>query len=46
MPENFEKNFKLVEKFSAIGKKRGVTSGQLSLAWIMAQGEDFIPIPG
>ncbi|KAL0631519.1 hypothetical protein Q9L58_009604 [Maublancomyces gigas] len=44
--KNFETNYKLVQKISAIGKKRNVTPGQMSLAWIMAQGEDFIPIPG
>ena len=44
--ENFPKNLKLVEEISAIAKKKGCTSSQLTLAWLMAQGEDVIPIPG
>jgi aryl-alcohol dehydrogenase-like predicted oxidoreductase len=43
---NFENNQRLVEAISQIAKKKNVTPGQLSLAWILAQGEDFIPIPG
>lgn len=45
-PGNFEKNMTLVDELDKIGKKKGVTPGQLTLAWILAQGEDFIPIPG
>lgn len=45
-PENFPKNLKLVDEISALAKKKGCTSGQLTLAWLMAQGEDIIPIPG
>jgi len=44
--ENFPKNLQLVEKLSTLAKKKGCTSGQLSLAWLLAQGEDIIPIPG
>lgn len=44
--ENFGDNLKLAESLGAIAKEKGCTPGQLSLAWIMAQGEDFIPIPG
>jgi aryl-alcohol dehydrogenase-like predicted oxidoreductase len=44
--ENFPKNLDLVEKLMEIGKRKGVTSGQLTLAWLMAQGDDIIPIPG
>lgn len=44
--ENFPKNLELVEKFKAIADKKGCTPGQLALAWLMAQGEDIIPIPG
>ena len=43
--ENFPKNLELVEKISAIAGKKGCTPGQLTLAWLMAQGEDVIPIP-
>lgn len=46
MPENFATNFKLVDALTVLAKKHGATPGQLSLAWIMAQGDDFIPIPG
>lgn len=44
--ENFPKNLELVDKISAIAKKKGVTPTQLTLAWLMAQGDDIIPIPG
>ncbi|KAK6223038.1 aldo/keto reductase [Colletotrichum tabaci] len=45
--DNFRKNTELVDKFAAIGKERhGCTAGQLTLAWLLAQGEDVIPIPG
>ena len=44
--ENFPKNIKLVDQLSALAKKKGCTVGQLTLAWILAQGDDFIPIPG
>lgn len=44
--EHFGENLKLVSKLSEFAKKKGVTSGQLVLAWVLAQGEDFIPIPG
>ncbi|KAL2022151.1 hypothetical protein VTK56DRAFT_5980 [Thermocarpiscus australiensis] len=45
-PENFPKNLELVEKFKAMAAKKGCTPGQLALAWLMAQGDDIIPIPG
>lgn len=44
--ENFPKNLGLVDKLAAIAGKRGCTAGQLTLAWLLAQGEDVIPIPG
>lgn len=44
--ENFPKNLELVEKLSAVAAKKGCTTGQLTLAWLMAQGPDVIPIPG
>jgi aryl-alcohol dehydrogenase-like predicted oxidoreductase len=43
---NFEKNLKFVEKIEALAKKKGCTPGQLSLAWVQAQGNDVCPIPG
>lgn len=44
--ENFPKNLKLVEQLKEIAEKKGCTSGQLTLAWLLKQGEDVIPIPG
>ena len=43
---NFPKNLKLVEQIKDIAHKKGCTPGQLTLAWLLAQGEDVIPIPG
>lgn len=42
--ENFPKNLQLVDKITEIAKKKGVTPSQLTLAWIMAQGDDFFPV--
>ncbi|MBN3899620.1 MAG: aldo/keto reductase [Nostoc sp. NOS(2021)] len=44
--ENFSKNLQLVEQVKAIASEKGVTSSQLALAWLFAQGEDIVPIPG
>ncbi|MEH2053082.1 aldo/keto reductase [Nostoc sp.] len=44
--ENFSKNLQLVEQVKAIATEKGVTSSQLALAWLLAQGEDIVPIPG
>ena len=44
--ENFDKNIKLVEKVEEIANKKGVTTSQLALAWVLAQGQDIVPIPG
>ncbi|OCQ90458.1 aldo/keto reductase [Nostoc sp. MBR 210] len=44
--ENFSKNLQLVEQVKVIATKKGVTPSQLALAWLLAQGEDIIPIPG
>jgi len=44
--ENFEKNLDLVCRVEAIAKEKKCTPGQLALAWLLAQGEDLIPIPG
>ena len=44
--ENFPKNLKLVDALIAISKQKGCTPGQLTLAWLLAQGDDIIPIPG
>jgi aryl-alcohol dehydrogenase-like predicted oxidoreductase len=44
--ENFDKNMVLVERVEAIAAKKGVKAGQLALAWVLAKGDDFVPIPG
>jgi aryl-alcohol dehydrogenase-like predicted oxidoreductase len=44
--ENLPKNLELVEAIRAVANKRGAAPGQVSLAWLLAQGEDIIPIPG
>jgi len=43
---NFDHNRALVEKVAAIAKEKGCTTGQLVLAWLLAQGDDVVPIPG
>ena len=44
--ETFPKNLQLVETLTTIAKRKNCTAGQLTLAWILSQGEDFIVIPG
>ncbi|HEY0658148.1 MAG TPA: aldo/keto reductase, partial [Pyrinomonadaceae bacterium] len=44
--ENFDKNLQLVQKIEEIAKEKGVTTSQLALAWVLAQGQDIVPIPG
>jgi len=44
--ENFERNLELVERVEEIATEKGVAAGQLALAWVLAQGEDVVPIPG
>src|SRR5581483_6070174 len=44
--ENFAKNLELVEAVRALAAEKGCTPGQLALAWVMAQGDDVVPIPG
>jgi aryl-alcohol dehydrogenase-like predicted oxidoreductase len=44
--ENFAKNLALVDRVKALAEAKGVTPGQLALAWVLAQGEDIVPIPG
>ena len=42
----FEENLQLVDAITAIARKKNCTSAQLSLAWLLAQGDDIVPIPG
>lgn len=44
--ENFPKNLRLVDQLAGVAGRKGVTPAQLTLAWLMAQGEDIFPIPG
>ena len=44
--ENFQKNLELVRRVEAIAKEKSCTPAQLALAWVLAQGEDIVPIPG
>jgi len=44
--ENFYKNLQLVERVKEIAAEKGVTPCQLALAWLLAQGDDIVPIPG
>ncbi|MEH1838116.1 MAG: aldo/keto reductase [Nostoc sp.] len=44
--DNFSKNLQLVEKVKEIANEKQVTPSQLALAWLLAQGEDIVPIPG
>ncbi|MCU1314579.1 MAG: aldo/keto reductase family oxidoreductase [Acidobacteriaceae bacterium] len=44
--ENFDRNLELVRKVQEMAARKGVTASQLALAWVLAQGEDIVPIPG
>ncbi len=44
--ENFQRNLELVARVESLAKAKNCTPGQLALAWLLAQGEDVIPIPG
>ncbi len=44
--KNFEKNLSLVQRITEIADDKGITPAQLALAWVLAQGEDIVSIPG
>ncbi len=44
--ENFQRNLALVDRVTQIAREKGCTPGQLALAWLVALGEDILPIPG
>jgi aryl-alcohol dehydrogenase-like predicted oxidoreductase len=44
--ENFAKNLELVARVTEMAREKGVTPGQLALAWVLARGEYIVPIPG
>jgi aryl-alcohol dehydrogenase-like predicted oxidoreductase len=45
-PGNFERNLAAADRLAALGAQLGHTPSQLALAWVLAQGEDIVPIPG
>ena len=44
--ENFARNLALVDQVEILARRKGCTPSQLALAWVLAQGEDIVPIPG
>jgi aryl-alcohol dehydrogenase-like predicted oxidoreductase len=44
--ENFDRNIALVERVQELATEKGYTPAQVALAWVVAQGEDIVPIPG
>ena len=44
--ENFARNLDLVERVRELAERKGATPSQLAIAWVLAQGEDVVPIPG
>ena len=44
--ENFQRNLAIVERVERVAEAKGITPGQLALAWVHAQGDDVVPIPG
>ena len=44
--ENFQRNLRIVDEVAAVAAEAGATSGQIALAWLLAQGDDIAPIPG
>jgi aryl-alcohol dehydrogenase-like predicted oxidoreductase len=44
--ENFTRNMQTVERIQQIAEEKGCTPAQLALAWVLAQGDDIVPIPG
>ncbi|MGC1679084.1 MAG: aldo/keto reductase [Candidatus Binataceae bacterium] len=44
--ENFERNLAVVDRLKQIADEKRITPSQLALAWVLAQGEDMVPIPG
>jgi aryl-alcohol dehydrogenase-like predicted oxidoreductase len=44
--ENFARNLRLVERVRRLAGEKGATPAQLAIAWVLAQGDDVVPIPG
>jgi aryl-alcohol dehydrogenase-like predicted oxidoreductase len=45
-PGNYEKNVKAIERLTELAREKGASITQLALAWLLAQGNDIVPIPG
>jgi aryl-alcohol dehydrogenase-like predicted oxidoreductase len=45
-PENMPKNLAIVDAIAEVAKRHGVSNAQIALAWLLAQGNDIVPIPG
>jgi aryl-alcohol dehydrogenase-like predicted oxidoreductase len=46
LPENLARNVEMVRQLEEMAKAKGITTAQMAIAWILAQGEDIVPIPG
>src|SRR5205823_10197423 len=44
--ENFDRNLDLVRRIEQLARQKGVTPAQLAIAWVLARGNDIVPIPG
>jgi aryl-alcohol dehydrogenase-like predicted oxidoreductase len=44
--ENFDRNLEVVQRVRRLAEDKGITAGQLAIAWVLAQGDDVVPIPG
>jgi len=44
--DNLDRNREIADRVAALAEEKGVTPAQLTLAWVLAQGEDIVPIPG
>jgi aryl-alcohol dehydrogenase-like predicted oxidoreductase len=44
--ENLQRNLEIVHRLEALARRKGCKPAQLALAWVLAQGEDIVPIPG
>src|SRR5205085_8210067 len=44
--ENFDQNLRLADKVKEVAAEKDITPAQLAIAWVLAQGEDLVPIPG
>ena len=45
-PENMPKNLAIVDAITEVAERHGVSNAQVALAWLLAQGDDIVPIPG